>query len=164
MKILIKIRELPSSTFYSQNRVWWQRSISQCCITYIYMLVGRAGLKPIGPHAWVIYSRLFKYTQHTAGFTENSIVPCTSKTDSVGGDSWILSFNPEGGLFYKSCILDQFWLFFFSLNLLSWEFSVECRRFSSISYSFGNKLDWIGPTKLNSKILTFLFLPIFHLI
>ena len=33
----------------------------------------RAGLKPIEPHAGVIYSWLFKYTQqHTAGFTENN--------------------------------------------------------------------------------------------
>jgi hypothetical protein len=28
--------------------------------------------KPIGPRAGVIYSWLFTYTQHTAGFTENS--------------------------------------------------------------------------------------------
>jgi len=39
---------------------------------------GRAGLKPNGPiaHNWararIIYSRLFKYTQHNAVFTENS--------------------------------------------------------------------------------------------
>jgi hypothetical protein len=49
-----------------------------------------AGLKPIGPIApkmypaykeiriGVIYSRLFKYAQHTAGFTENSIEPRAS--------------------------------------------------------------------------------------
>ena len=31
----------------------------------------RAGLEPIEPHAGVIYSWLFKYTQHTACFTKN---------------------------------------------------------------------------------------------
>jgi hypothetical protein len=36
-------------------------------------------LHKIRPHAEVIYSYLFKYTQqHTAGFTENNIVFCTS--------------------------------------------------------------------------------------
>ena len=33
----------------------------------------RSGIKPIGPRYGVIYSRLFKYTQHAAGFTENII-------------------------------------------------------------------------------------------
>ena len=36
----------------------------------------RAGLKPIGPRAGVIYYWLYKYTQqHTAGFTENNWTP-----------------------------------------------------------------------------------------
>ena len=39
----------------------------------------RTGLKPIGSHAGVIYSRLFKNTQqYIAGFTENNIGPRTS--------------------------------------------------------------------------------------
>ena len=42
----------------------------------LLLYVAGRGLKPIGPRAVVIYSRLFKYThQHTAGFTENSVGP-----------------------------------------------------------------------------------------
>jgi len=41
-------------------------------------MVTRVGLEPVGPieiRAGVFYYRLFKYTQHTAGFTENNWVP-----------------------------------------------------------------------------------------
>ena len=40
--------------------------------------------RTIGPHAEVIYCRLVKHTQHTAGFTENNWVPHWSYLLSVG--------------------------------------------------------------------------------
>ena len=45
---------------------------------------GNGWMSSIGPHAEVIYCRLVKYTQHTAGFTENNWAPRWSYLLSVG--------------------------------------------------------------------------------
>ena len=50
---------------------------------------GRIPIGPIahkGPRAGVVYFRLFNYTQHTAGFTENNWGPAPPKAASVWRD------------------------------------------------------------------------------
>jgi len=51
----------------------------------------------------------------------------------------------------------QFW-WLLSLNWLRQELQVVCRHISSISYSFGDKLNRKGPTKAESQNLNFLIL------
>ena len=49
--------------------------------TVLSQLIGPITWIPIWPRDGIIYSRLFKYTQQTAGYTENNWVPPSPKTD-----------------------------------------------------------------------------------